>query len=530
MDDYIGYIRVSNKEHENSLPAQERKLKEYAKSKGLNLVKIYKEEQSAFGKTDRKKFAQMIKHLKQKGIVGVIFHKVDRSARNMKDFSLIDGFMETKDIRVIEGEFDTKTAAGKMMFRTFCNMAVWYSENLSEEVILKMREQLKRGYYPSKQPFGYRKGMKNQDLDMKKKYPDHNAKYVKELFEMYDTGNYNYVQLAKYMRQKGVQKSKCTPFSKKHVENILCQTFYYGLIRWKSRKTGQITEYQGNHEPLISKELFDRVKVRRMSRTRSQGGYGKNIYSRRVYCSCDRLLYPETPTPKNKKRIYSYLRCHDKSCDFSSIRTDELENLISEQLMTYELKPKFFEVYQKAMEGLDEMIVEENERHRESMNLRLTQIEAEMQKIRKGFIQEVFTGEEAAEMRKSLELEKSELMERLKEESSALDSAYFKTAEQFLETFKVLSMTYKTAPNDIKKEILELFFSKLFINGKKLLVELVPVVQKVVNVRNSYNGWGGGIHPETVKRVQKSLLHIKNYIKDNDYVRAVERVSIGVSC
>jgi len=32
-------------------------------------------------------------------------------------------------------------------------MAVWYSENLSEEVTLKMKQRLEAGYYPAYTPF-----------------------------------------------------------------------------------------------------------------------------------------------------------------------------------------------------------------------------------------------------------------------------------------------------------------------------------------------------------------------------------------
>ena len=41
--------------------------------------------------------------------------------------------------------------------------------------------------------------------------------------------------------------------------------------------------------------------------------------------------------------------------------------------------------------------------------------------------------------------ERSALFKRLDEESSALDMAYFKTAEHFLEIFSIVSNKYKTA-------------------------------------------------------------------------------------
>ena len=63
-----------------------------------------------------------------------------------------------------------------------------------------MTQRLREGYYPSNPPFGYRKGIKLEDSDWKKKYPDHNAQYVYEIYELYDTGVYTYNSIAAKMR------------------------------------------------------------------------------------------------------------------------------------------------------------------------------------------------------------------------------------------------------------------------------------------------------------------------------------------
>lgn len=491
MKKYIGYIRVSNKDHENSLPAQRQKLRDYAVVKEFNLIKIYEEEKSAFRKSDRKVFRQMTEHLKQDDIAGVVFHKVDRSSRNMKDFALLEEFFDKKDIRVIEGEFDTKKSQGRFQFRMFCNMAVWYSENLSEEVTLKMKERLKLGYYPTNPPLGYRKGDKKIDTDWKKKHPDHNAKYVREMFELYDTGNYSYFSLAKFMHKKGVRNSQGGRVSKGIIERVLKDRFYYGIIDWRSSKTGEITTYEGNHEPIISAELYERVKNRRQGRVNTKGGSGKQTYSRMLNCACGRLLYPETPTSRSGSRDYTYLRCQNKDCDFKSINENVMEDLIVEELRKYQIKPEFFAEYKNGMMEMNEMIFKEGEEQRESINQRLAQIEAEKQRIRQGFIQGLFEAEEATSLRKDLEAEKTELLNRLNRESNAMDEAYFKTAEHFLETFQILADKYKTAKPEIKREVLDLFFSKRILKDGKTLFKPNTIVKQVSLIANLSNGRGG---------------------------------------
>ena len=484
---YIGYIRVSNKDHDTSLPAQRAKLKEFVQLKGLDLIHTYEEEQSAFGKKNRKVFDAMIKHLKKPEVKGVIFHKVDRSARNMKDFSTLETFFDTKDIVVIEGEFNTKRSQGRFMFRTFCNMAVWYSENLSEEVTTKMHERLKAGYFPHKAKFGYRDGTK-EDPDPKKKYPSHDAKIVKEAYRLYDSGRGTYYSIAKMFRDKGIKMNK------RKVERMITDPYYAGTICWTAKKTGKKYFYKGNHKPLVSQELWDRCKARREERTTSKGRYGVSPYSKLFKCGCDRTLCPELPT-KNGTKTHIYLRCHNRKnvCPFNSIRQDALEDLIVEELSKLEIDPKFFKTYQEAFKEMNQMIVEDGADQRKEVERRLQRISQEEARIRDGFVQGVLSAEDAKEMRIKYEAERTDLTDQLNQKNKALDEAYFQTAQKLFETFKILSGSYKNASDEIKCEVLNLFFSNRTLKDGRLLLEPTPVVRKVLKSSNQNNGWGGGI-------------------------------------
>ena len=86
---FFAYIRVSTRKQEDgaSLDEQLRQIHNYADNKKLNIVKEFEEKQSA-AKIGRVQFAKMMKELqKDKNIRGIIFHTVDRSARNPYDQS-----------------------------------------------------------------------------------------------------------------------------------------------------------------------------------------------------------------------------------------------------------------------------------------------------------------------------------------------------------------------------------------------------------------------------------------------------------
>ena len=80
--------RVSTKEQEeqgHSLPAQTRRLQEYAKKKGFEVVETFSFSESA-GNKIRKKFEEVIKYLKDhKDVKVLLCENVDRATRNFKD-------------------------------------------------------------------------------------------------------------------------------------------------------------------------------------------------------------------------------------------------------------------------------------------------------------------------------------------------------------------------------------------------------------------------------------------------------------
>lgn len=79
MKKYLAYCCVSTKaqaDRDNSLSTQKRIIKEYAERKGFEIVEWYSEAKSGF-KGKRTEFRNMLEHLKDFSIEGVIFYKLD---------------------------------------------------------------------------------------------------------------------------------------------------------------------------------------------------------------------------------------------------------------------------------------------------------------------------------------------------------------------------------------------------------------------------------------------------------------------
>lgn len=482
MKKYLAYCRVSTKaqaDRDNSLPAQKRIISDYAARKGVEIVEWYSEAKSGF-KGKRTEFKNMLEHLQDSSIEGVIFHKLDRSSRNVGDFSLLDKIMtrDKKQIVVIEGEFDTNRAAGRLAFRNFCNMCVWYSENLSEEVTSKMEEVLMRGYYPTNAPIGYREGIKGQDPDFKKKYFDPVlAPFVRESFELFSTGNYSLSSLCDYMRQKGMTNKRNGLLRKGVFERMLRETFYHGLMSW-GKKRGKLRLYEGNHEPLIDKRLFDKVQDILDGRTQKNKTSRDFTYSKMIKCECGHFLISSV------HKGHTYLSCMNKECKTTSIREDRLEDQIVFNLGKYETEKELYFYYEKAVEKLRLKVREDTKEKRQSLTMKVTQMDKKLDKLHEAVLSGLFDSEEAVEQKNKIISERQTLRSELSIIEDKTEHALWDTTLQFIDLFNSLPYRYRELNPLLKRRLLNLAFWNLQLHGNKLLMEAIPAFEKIKNTNN----------------------------------------------
>ena len=477
MKKYLAYCRVSTKaqaDRDNSLPAQKRIITEYSQRKKFEVVEWYSEAKSGF-KGKRTEFGNMLEHLKDPSIEGVVFHKLDRSSRNVGDFSLLDKLMtkEGKKILVIEGEFDTSRSAGRLAFRNFCNMAVWYSENLSEEVTTKMGEVLRKGYYPTQSPIGYRKGTK-KDPDPKKKYLDPVlAPHVKEAFKLYATGEYSIRTICDYMRSRGMTNSNGGMLRKGIFERMLKNPFYHGIIAWHKKAIGETAYYEGNHEPLINKKLFDQVQAvfeGRRFKNKKEHDY---TYMKMVKCECGHWLI------SGQHKGHIYLECHNRDCKFTSIREDRLEDQIILNLGRFALEDDFITYARLAIREMSGNIRDDNKARRKSLNMKLTQLDGRLQKLNNAVIEGFFDPHEGIMEKNKIVEEKHVLVQQLAESEEAKENGLWDLTTKMIVGFNYLPYAYRKLNPVAKRRILNFLFLNLQLNGNKLLAQAVLEFEKL---------------------------------------------------
>src|SRR5580698_6843740 len=205
MKEYYAYIRVSTTrqgEFGVSLPQQKDAIERYAQRNELEISRWFEEQETA-AKQGRPVFGTMVKLLRKGTVAGVIIHKIDRSARNLRDWAdlgeLIDRGVE---VHFANESLDLTSRGGRLSADIQAVVASDYIRNLREESKKGIYGRLKQGYYPMPAPFGY---LNNGSA--KPKTPDpKTAPLVRQAFELYVSGRFNLKTLGKELQRVGLRR------------------------------------------------------------------------------------------------------------------------------------------------------------------------------------------------------------------------------------------------------------------------------------------------------------------------------------
>jgi DNA invertase Pin-like site-specific DNA recombinase len=320
----VRFDRVSSNDQRDgySLVAQEDNGVKYAKRNKLNVVKVWSVSESASKEEDRTEFFDMIEFVKTNRIRAVIFDKVDRACRGLKSAVLIEELMDhhgvkfhfTREHLIIDRDSPPQE---KLRFYLGIILAKYYIDNLKTEIRKGINTKHNNGIWNGKAPFGY---INTRDSSSKKaivSVDEKAAPIVQEIFELYRTGNYTLNALTDMVRMKMPEKAA----SKRLIETVLANPFYYGVMKVK----GRIID--GAHEPLISKEDFDSVQKIRGIRAAKHNALRPNQISKPFmsFLKCGVCSHAVTGESVLKKsgRHYIYYRCANHKCDQYRMRVNQ---------------------------------------------------------------------------------------------------------------------------------------------------------------------------------------------------------------
>lgn len=505
MKKFFGYTRVSTAkqgEHGVSLQEQRDAISRYAQRNGLEIQDWFEERETA-AKRGRPVFNRMLKLLRQGKAEGIIIHKIDRSARNLKDWAdlgeLIDQGVE---VHFVNESLDLHSRGGRLSADIQAVVAADYIRNLREETRKGFYGRIKQGVYPLPAPLGYLDTGKGRP---KERDPD-KAPLVKKAFELYGSGTYSLDRLAEEIFCLGLRNRRGARVSRNGLSVMLNNPFYIGLIRLK--RTGET--FPGSHEPLIGKSLFDRVNRILTGKTNMGVRRHDFLFRRLLTCRyCGYSLIGEI------QKGHTYYRCHIKTCPMTCLREEIIDGEVLQKLSLLEFTEKEKACFQKKIAHLRENWGKERELQINTLSLRLTHIQDRLNRLTDAYIDSVLDRGLFEERKTALLMERKDLEEKLAELKGNGGSIPDRLAE-FLELAGSAYSSYKMGLPEEKRDFLKIITSNLGVYGKNVDLKLSLPFSEVANRFQNSNSAPYRDIPRTWDGLIKKLI---KFFKENPAVR-----------
>lgn len=459
MKNVFGYTRVSTPrqgEYGVSLAEQKKAIQRYATVQNFNITHWYEERETA-AKQGRAVFREMIQALNQGQASGVIAHKIDRSARNLRDWAdLVDLADRGIEVHFSNESIDMQVRGGRLSADIQAVVAADYIRNLREETMKGIRGRLEQGYYPWPAPIGYlnRGGGKTKEIDAMK------GPLVVELFKLYASGDYSLNLLAEKMNRKGLTNLQGRPVSINTLSLILNNPFYTGIMYVDNMKES----FVGNHQPLIDKSLFDRVH--RVLRQKTVKGTGTNAHTYRRLFTCVRCQ--RSVIGEKQKGQYIYYRCH--LCSGVCVKEEAIEQGVHKLLAPVITLPQLDKDIDVALSSARENQEIAAQTEKRTLNLRKDSLDSKLDLLADALVENRLDQDMFQRKKRQIVEEVADIKSQL----GSLDQTENAFSSKKGKNLELLKQVYKQHPftDDMdKRDIIRKISSNRTIDGKKVVIE-----------------------------------------------------------
>ena len=397
------YMRVSTEDQARegfSLPEQKERLEAYCKFNSYKIVEYYTDAGiSAKTGNYRPEYDRMLEDGKQGKINMIIALKLDRITRSTRDWETLMDYLEKYNINIafVNDDINTTTANGKMVSRIMMSVSQNEIERTSERTIIGLEGAIKQGHIPARAPLGYK------HID-KKLVPDPLTKdIVIRIYDLYFEG-LTYNTIAKlFNKEKVLDKTNWKDTS---ILKIITNVIYKGdYIQGKTTRNPRY--FPDVVEPIVSRELWDSCQVQKKKNQRNYMRSQTYIFLQKLKCpKCGRILAGGASHKIKADKWYYYYRC--EKCR-GNIREHEIEDSIKELLSD------IFEYDSVVNEFFLPVLQNKIHNPKEEFEKELTNLNNKKARIRKAYIDELFTEEEYKEETNTIENKIKDIQKKILE-------------------------------------------------------------------------------------------------------------------
>lgn len=300
--------------------------------------------------------------------------------------------------------------------------------------------------------------------------PDpHLAPIVKRAFEVSAEGGSTLEEMKEFFAAQGIVSKKlgarCPGGSKLHqdwIRRFLRNPFYYGHFEYAGER------YEGKHEPIISKELFDRVQAVLEGRTHHfrVARQSKPLGGLFRCGECGMMVTGEV------QKGHTHYRCTKKSkgikCSQPFVIAESLASQLDTLLSAFALRPDWADEMLRLVETEDREFAQSVQADRQRKQSEIAGIAAKLQKLLDAYLEELIDRDAFTEQKRKLMEEKKTLQEQIAASERGQSHAWLEPFRKWNLTLKTLSETVHAGSLEEKRTLAqEVFGSNLFLDSKK---------------------------------------------------------------
>lgn len=278
---YCLYARKSSESDERqamSIDGQLKEMQQQAKKEKLNIVEIITESHSAKESGQRPEFSRLLQGVDDKKYNAILTWAPDRLSRNAGDLGRIVDLMDQGKLLTIKtySQSFSNNPNEKFLLMILCSQAKLENDNRGVNVKRGLRNKCEIGIRPGVAPIGYRNVLRANRISTVDLDPER-APVVKEMFYKVATKGFSGRMVKKWLDDIEFRTRNNCKMPLSRVYKTLQNPFYYGEFNYGKGW------YKGIYEPLISKQIFEKVQIQLQVAPRQ---WNKQLFPFKKICIC----------------------------------------------------------------------------------------------------------------------------------------------------------------------------------------------------------------------------------------------------
>ena len=526
MNNCVIYARFSSHgQNEQSIEAQVRICKEFAESKGLNIVNTYPEKARTGTNDNRPAFQKMMRDAQTGAFQYIIVYMMDRFARNRRDSIMYKEMLKEKyGIKVLSALEPIADDEGGEFYEMFLE---WNAEKYSKRLSKRVRDGLDISvangtYCGGKLIYGYKLDLEPISGRVGKfikrvAINEEEASILRYVFEQYDKGVAK-KEIAEALNRQGYRMNG-KPFTGKSFDKYIVNEKYTGEFSFGERVCTNM------YPQIIDKGLFQRVQAKLQANHHVKGGEAtaKEPYllTGKLYCGhCGAEIVSDGGTSHQGKQ-HHYYTCKNRrkhTCNKRREPKDALEEYVVSCVVDFLSNKENAEI--AVTDVLNYYEKRTDETNLKSIVSKKATINKEVEKLTEAFInaKSVLLQNAIEKKMEEFEILLNDL--NIQQAKLELERGYKLTKEDLLDFISLLLQGDKS-DKAYQKKIIDNLVSQVYISddnavvyfnirgGKNVDVENVPL-KDTQNAVNSLKKVQTQLPPSRQKILQK-MIHFLQY-------------------